>query len=169
MAEIQKVNYTHDALIDAIIKEPATTQRELAALFGYTEGWISQVMSSDAFKVRLAARRKEVVDPILIQTTEERLEGLAGQAMAVLSEKLSASKSPEIALKALDISTRALGYGARDRNQVNVQANFVVALPGKAQSGDSWRQEHRPAVSQNGANRLPVTVDTVIEVQSEAA
>lgn len=168
MAEILKVRYTHDALIDAIIAAPHAKQRELAAIFGYTEGWISQIMSSDAFKVRLAARRKEVTDPILIQTTEERLEGIAGQAMEVLSEKLTASRSPEIALKALEISTRALGYGARDRSQVNVQANFVVALPGKANSGRDWQQEHRPAALGASQRQLPITIDTVIETQEAA-
>ena len=146
MAEIKRVNYTHDALIDYIIANPASTQRNMAALFGYTEAWISQVMSSDSFKVRLAARKKECVDPILIHSVEERLGGVVDQSLAIIAEKLEATRNVNVALRALDISSRALGYGARDRTSVNVQANFVVALPTKAQNSGEWAQEHAPQV-----------------------
>src|SRR6478752_1876039 len=114
MAEIAKISYTHDALIDAVIANPASKQKDLARLFGYTESWISQIMSSDSFKVRLEARRKVVIDPILIQNIEERMEGVANQALAVIAEKLEANGSADLATRALEITTRALGYGARD-------------------------------------------------------
>lgn len=172
MAEIKKISYTHDALIDTIIAHPAVSQRELATLFGYTEAWMSQIMSSDSFKVRLEARRKETIDPILLARTEERLEGTANLALEVLQEKLSAGRNPELAVKVLDISTRALGYGARDRSQINLQANFVVALPGKAADGQTWQAEHKPeqyralppAESRGEATamRVPLTIDTEI-------
>lgn len=165
MAEIKKVRYTHDAMIDFIIVNPAASQRELAALFGYTESWISQVMSSDSFKARLEARKKEVTDPLLIQSVEERLEGVTRQALEVLGEKLEVTRSAELAAKVLDISTRALGYGARDRTQVQVNAQFVVALPPKANSGQEWQAEHSPLPPP----RAQVTLDTVIEVPAVAA
>ena len=144
MSGIAKVKYTHEALIDAIIAEPATTQRELARIFAYTEGWMSQIMSSDSFKVRLAARKAELVDPLVIRQLEDQLEGLAKQAVSVLVEQLDVTKKPDLAIKALEISTRALGYGARDKNQVNIQNNYVVALPPKAQNAQEWVKEHVP-------------------------
>lgn len=172
MAEIKKISYTHDALIDAIIACPHASQRELAALFGYTEAWISQIIHSDSFQVRLEGRRKETVDPILLQKTEERLEGLMGQAMTVLSEKLEATRNPELAARVLDISARARGYGARDRAGVQVNASFVVALPQKAASGQDWQAEHAPAVHRAAGPMLEnrsgvaLSVDTVIDVPS---
>ena len=160
---VAKVSYTHDALIAAIIANPALTQRELGAIFGYTEGWISQIMSSDSFKVRLEAKRKEVVDPILVATTEERLAGLANQSITVLAEKLETTRSADLAVRSLEISTRALGYGARDRSSgVVLQQQFVVALPTKAENGEEWRKEYAPRAMAR-ISGTPITIDTVIE------
>ena len=68
---IQRVKYTHDALIDMIIANPAVSQGQLATAFGYTQGWLSRVMNSDAFQARLAARKMEVVDPQLVLSIDE--------------------------------------------------------------------------------------------------
>ena len=35
---IQRVSYTHDALIDMIIANPEVSQGELSKAFGYTQG-----------------------------------------------------------------------------------------------------------------------------------
>jgi hypothetical protein len=43
----------------------------------------------------------------------------------------------------LEITTKALGYGAR-QNNLNVQQNFVVALPPKAETAQDWAREHGP-------------------------
>lgn len=136
---IQRVSYTHDAMIDLIIREPRIKQGEIATYFGYTEGWVSRVMGSDAFQARLAKRKEEIVNPELIQTFEERLKGLAAQSLDVITAKLEATKSPELAIKALQLSTTALGFGARAQN-IAQQNNFVVALPQKAASEQEWAQ-----------------------------
>lgn len=138
---IEKVSYTHDAMIDLIIANPAISQAKLAAHFSYTQGWVSQIMSSDAFKVRLAARKGDLVDPTVVATVQERLEGLARQSLQVLQANLDASPKADVALKALEISTRALGYGARDTN-VNIQNNIVAYVPQKAGSAADWEAQH---------------------------
>jgi hypothetical protein len=110
---IAKVSYTHDAVIDLVIANPGLSQGTLAAHFGYTQGWLSQVMGSDAFQARLALRRGEIVDPVLFATVEEKIRGLALQSLTVLQKKL---EQPQVAdgtaLKAFELSSRALGYGA---------------------------------------------------------
>jgi hypothetical protein len=111
---IAKVRYTHEALIDMIVGNPAVSQGELAAHFGYTEGWISQVIASDAFQARLAARRADVVDPLLLRSVKEKLEGLAHRSLDVLQQKLEAPMVADATvLKAVELSTKALGYGAQ--------------------------------------------------------
>lgn len=146
MPEIVKVSYTHDAMIDLIIASPAINQRTIAAKFGYSEAWISTVFCSDSFKKRLAERKAEIVDPVLVASIEERLEGLARLSMEVLMEKIEAGRSPTLAIQALDISTKARQYGAR--NAPVVQNNFVVALPPKSADSDSWAQMHAPVAVQ---------------------
>jgi hypothetical protein len=119
---IQKISYTHDAVIDLIIGSPGVSQGTLAAHFGYTQGWLSQVMGSDAFQARLASRREEIIDPTLVLTIEEKIKGMAHQSLEVLQKKLSAPiVSDNTALKAFELSSRALGYGAQTTPQTPLQ------------------------------------------------
>lgn len=141
---IQKVRYSHDAMIDMIVGNPWISQGELARNFGYTEGWVSQVIASDAFQARLAERKNDLVDPHLRATIEERFKGLVIRSIEILMRKLEAPAtaiSDELATKALDIAARAAGYGAKNTN-VAVQQNFVVAVPPKAESSVAWEKEY---------------------------
>lgn len=141
---IARVSYTHDALIDAIVANPAASQNELAAMFGYTPAWLSRVKNSDAFLARLAQRKAELVDPSIAAGVEEKLRSLADRSLDILTERLSvpATMVPmDVAMKAAEMATKALGYGARKEN-LSVQNNFVVALPGKAVSAESWSQAY---------------------------
>lgn len=135
---IDRVKYTHDAMIDLIIANPAISQNAIAQHFGYTPPWVSRVMNSDAFLARLAERKTEVIDPVLVASIEEKMRTLASKSLDVVLDKLSLpSPSVEVGLKALEITSKALGYGARQGN-LAVQQNFVVALPAKAASAAEW-------------------------------
>ena len=78
-----KLRYTHEAVIDMIIAEPGVSQGKLAAMFGYTQGWLSTVMGSDAFKAKLAERRGELVDPVLKLSLDERFRGMVEKSLEV--------------------------------------------------------------------------------------
>ena len=138
---IARVKYSHDAMIDLLIANPAISQNEIAANFGYTVPWVSRIMNSDAFQARLALRKEELLDPVIVASIEEKFRALASKSLDVVLDKLSVTNSAELGLKALEISAKALGYGARQQN-LNVQTNFVVALPGKADSAESWAAAH---------------------------
>ena len=127
---IQKVRYTHDAMIDLIIANPAVSQNELARAFGYTPSWVSQVISSDAFQSRLADRTAELVDPTIRQSVEERFKGLVLRSLEILSEKLNKPTEQipdQLALRALEIASRAAGYGGKaetSKQEVNVNLHL---------------------------------------------
>lgn len=113
---IQKTRYTHDALVDAILANPAVSQNELAVTFGYSPAWVSRVMSSDAFQAKFSERAAEMVDPVIRETIETRFKALVTRSLEILEEKLSkptVSIPDNLALRALELSSRALGYGAR--------------------------------------------------------
>lgn len=134
---IDRVKYTHDAMIDLILAQPSIKQGELAKHFGYTQAWVSRIMNSDAFLARLASRKADIVDPALILSVDEKLRAVASRSLDIVLEKLEASPSMDQALEAVTVSSKALGYGARQSN-LNLQANFVVALPNKAPDAESW-------------------------------
>lgn len=138
---IARVKYSHDAMIDLIIANPSISQNAIAKHFGYTASWVSRVFNSDAFQARLAARKADLVDPTLVLSIEENLRAIANRSSVILLEKLETTQNAEMAMKALDLTTRALGFGARQAN-VAVQQNFVVALPAKATSAQAWADKH---------------------------
>lgn len=143
---IAKASYTHEAMVDMLVAQPMISQAALARHFGYTEGWISRILQSDALREMLAARRKEMIDPLVAQSLEQQFGALASRSAAVLMEKLDLPQvSADVAVKALEVSSRALGYGAQKAG-VNIQQNFVVAMPQKSVDGAAWTEEHSPRV-----------------------
>lgn len=148
---LQRVHYSHDAMIDLMIANPSVTQNALAKHFGYSVPWVSRIVNSDAFNARLAERKDELVDPALLHTIEERFKAMASASMEIVMEKLATTKNLDTAFKALELSTKALGYGARAAN-VNVQTNFVVAMPSKAPSTDAWVKKYSGGVLEAGGN-----------------
>lgn len=110
---IAKVRYSHEAMADLILMNPAITQREIAGHFGYTEGWVCQVIGSDAFQAFIAERREQIVDPLVKGAVEEGMRGLVLQSMQRLRDKLDANPSDQLVLETFKAGARALGYGAR--------------------------------------------------------
>jgi hypothetical protein len=138
---IARVKYSHDAMIDMLIADPGLSQGAIAQQFGYTQPWVSRVMNSDAFLARLAQRKADIVDPSIALTLDEKFRALANQSLDIVMDKLAVTKNPDTALKALELSSKALGYGARQAN-LNVQQNFVVAMPQKHTTPESWAEQH---------------------------
>lgn len=138
-------NYSHDKMIDLILTNPGITQNELAAVFGYTPGWISQVINSDAFKAKLAERSREVIDPVVIASMEEQFQGILARGLELTRAKLDATDkegnsvvSDNFLLRSMELSSRALGYGSKkdeggrsdglESKLIDLQQNLVGLL-----------------------------------------
>lgn len=111
-------------MIDLIIANPCISQNELARHFGYTPGWVSQIISSDAFQAKMAERTKDIIDPTLKAGVEDRFRGIVFRSMEILQEKLNrptADIPDNLALRSLELGSRALGYGGnRDTPAVSI-------------------------------------------------
>lgn len=170
-ARIKRVDYTHDAMIDLIIANPTATNKELATNFGFTEQWISRVINSDAFQARLEERKRELTDPFLRATIDEKLKGLADQALDVIADKLAATQNPDLALKALDLTTKALGFGARVAPSAPAGNTYIVNMPVKAPSSAEWAAGYKGSSIEAKSlsttvtrdPRVPLTPTQVIE------
>lgn len=147
MGNLQKIRYTHQAMIDLIIQHPELSQNQIAAQFGYTSSWLSNIMASDAFQEALAARREEVVDPILRATLQERTKALYLQSLAVLQAKLdSPTVSDKVALAAAELGAKSLGLGGHAPQapvqpagqRLAILAENLVFLQGKISKGETY-------------------------------
>lgn len=112
MGNLARIRYSHLDMIDCLISNPAMSQNELAARYGYTPAWISNIMASDAWKSMFAARRAEIVDPVITQTVEERTEAMIIRSHERIMAQLDKPDCPaNVALKAFELGARAKGMG----------------------------------------------------------
>lgn len=155
---IARVRYTHDDMINQLITNPTISQNELAQRYGYTVPWVSRLVNSDAFQLRLAQRKDDLVDPTIILSLDERFNALAVTSTEILHEKLVTSRSPDLALKTLELSANALGYGARKQN-INVQQSFVVAMPEKVPDAQEWATTHQKALRAGNQGAVIIEAD----------
>lgn len=161
---IGRVKYSHDAMIDLIMAQPGVKQQEIAKYFGYTNAWVSRIMNSDAFLARLAQRKADIIDPAIGLSIDERLRAVAAKSLDVVLEKLELVPSFEQALDAANMASKALGYGAR-QNNLNVQQNFVVAMPSKIADANQWAEKY----SGTSPQLRQMAAEVVIDADDSAA
>ena len=105
---IVKTSYTHEAMIDLIIQDPAVSSAELAEVFSYSPAWVSRILASDSFQARLAQRKSALVDPIISRSLNERFRSVVIRSMEVVEAKLIAEPSAQYAMEALELATSGL-------------------------------------------------------------
>lgn len=137
---LQRVNYTHDGMIDLVLTNPAITKPEIARHFGRSPAWVSQIFNSDAFNERFAARKAQLIDPTIAASIDERMRAVTEQSLEILAQKLQDTQSADMALEVLKITPKALGYGARE-DKVTLQQNFVVAMPAAVKNEQQWVEQ----------------------------
>ena len=117
--QVTTMNYSHEALVDQLIANPAATNADLGRIFGRSAIWVGLVKSSGMFREAYARRFSQVADPLLVATLEERLDMLTARSLEILNEKLarpSADVSDELALEAAKLGAKGLsigGFGTR--------------------------------------------------------
>lgn len=149
MGVLQKLKYSHTDMIDFIIANPGVKGEQLAIRYGYTPGWISNVMASDAFQSALAARRDEIVDPALKATMQERFTAMTIQSLARLQEKLEAPQvSDQVVLRAVELGAKALGIGgnaapkpAEEGDRLERLASRLIDLQSQVRQGVVYENE----------------------------
>jgi hypothetical protein len=114
MTQIQSMKYSHDAMVDVMVANPSIRQKELAAMFGRSDAWISIVIASDVFQLKLAERKSELVDPTIKEEIEARFKVMTRRSLEVLQDKLNQPSSvvdAGFALKAAELGMKGMGIG----------------------------------------------------------
>ena len=112
MGNLAKVSYTHLDMIDFMLMHPGWKLEDLAKRYGYSIGWICNIQASDAWKSAFAARRAEIMDPVVENNVKERMEGITLLSLERLKQKLEAPVvSDQVVLRAVELGARGLGLG----------------------------------------------------------
>lgn len=127
MAQIQKVSWWHEQIVDWMLSNPKGTLGQCAGFFAVTQPWLSTVINSDAFKDYMSRRRAEH-QRLLSQNVVEKVEGLAHLSLEVLHDRIEAERhqiSLGLVRETADMALKACGYRANSGPQVNVQIGLV--------------------------------------------
>jgi len=105
MAEVQKLSTRHIDILNYLIANPMVKLGDVAAHYGMTQPWLSQVIHSDAFQRMLKERQDDVFHHTVLPL-KEKLTALAHQALDKLSDRVAAETDTkevrEVATSALD-------------------------------------------------------------------
>jgi len=129
---IQKLNFNHEAIIRWMLENPTASHGDCAAFFGYTPGWFSIIIHSDAFKAKWAELSNQA-DALVINDIPAKMRGVASRALEGLADQVDAAVADQTAaprdflLKSSEMLLKSLGYGGAKPQQGGVTIN---AQPG---------------------------------------
>jgi hypothetical protein len=134
MAQIIRLNHTHEAVLNWLVLNPDRNLRECADHFGYSQSWLSQLVHSDLFQHAL--REKQLAISVCIaDSIPQKLRRAADIAVEKLADKLETTEDPEFILDATDKILHRLGYapqsarnpgGSPHSGPVGQQNNFFI-------------------------------------------
>lgn len=145
--QIATVRYTHDAMIDTIIACPEVSGKELAAIFGYSQTWISIIINSDAFKERLTERKANIVDPRLAASVDERINGAAIKALDKIIDRLD-NNLPFTNGDLVSVAKLGASERAKAPNPYALTNNYIVQLPPVASNSQNWLEKSSRGASE---------------------
>lgn len=109
---VKRLNDVHIQILDYILANPGCTYAQISAVVGYSIGWISQIVNSDAFQAMLAERQIDAWGDIKL-TMKDRVTGVAVVALERLTERLPVEQDISKVSNVADLALKALGFGAK--------------------------------------------------------
>lgn len=112
MAAVQKLNYRHEHILDLMVSNPDLNKGDIARITGYSQPWISQVISSDAFLREYRRRRQLYVEQVHERTISKLYDNVE-KAQERIGEYLNQpleEQDPRLILDIKDKALHRLGY-----------------------------------------------------------
>lgn len=155
---IKKLNDVHVQMMDYIMANPGCTYEQIsAACGGYSIGWISQIVNSDAFQAQLKERQVEIFGDLKL-TIKDRVTGLAHASLKRLEERIPTETDIDKVANVADLALKSLGFGPKAPSMggpaVGQQNNFFVGQVDR-QSLEAARQLMHKTSAEKEINPLP--------------
>lgn len=124
---IRVMSPTHDAILEAILANPGANLGEIAGHFGVTPSWMSCIIHSDCFQVRLAEARESLYGDLRV-TVKDRVTALANRSLARLAEKIEVENDIARITDVAELTLKSLGFTGQTNGRPvggnNIQNNF---------------------------------------------
>ena len=114
MYQLQKLNHRHAEILMWLMLNPNKAQGKCAEELGYTQGWVSQIISSDMFQMRLAELRQEDFE-VSVLSIREKMNAAASLGLDRMIEKLETETDLERIRSTTDTALKRLGYGVKQQ------------------------------------------------------
>lgn len=112
MAEIQSVSIKHEMIMDYLMAHPNIRLGDVAASFGITQPWLSQVIHSDAFQLKLREKQGIAFHHTVLPIREKML-AVAHQALDKIAEQLPMETNVKTLNDVAENVLDRLGYGSK--------------------------------------------------------
>jgi len=122
---IRRLNFSHEAVARWLLENPDLDLGDCAAAFGYTRGWLSIIIHSDAFQAKYR-ELQTAADALVITDIPAKLRGVASLALDGLADQVAAavedkSVAPRnFLLQTSEALLSKLGYGQAKNVNVHV-------------------------------------------------
>lgn len=118
-----------DSVLELMILHPEYSEDDLAKIFGVTLAWMTQLIRTDLFQVKLAERREDVTKRGEAAIAE-MLTGITTRSLEMLKLVFDSGQvTPKFALDVSDKFLRRMGYGQRkDSRSPATQVTVNVGL-----------------------------------------
>lgn len=124
--QIQKLNHTHERIMDWLVQNPEKSLRECSQHFNYSQAWLSTVINSDAFRAKLAALHGEVHARVA-NDVPARMARIADVVLDRLATVVEHTDNPDFLLEVGDSILTKMGYGGKSSAPATpVQNNFTI-------------------------------------------
>ena len=125
--ELKKLSHRHEEVLMWLLLNPDKSQRDCARELNFTEGWLSQIISSDLFQIRLAELREQDFN-VSVLSLREKLTAVANLSLEKQLEKLELENDFDKIQKAGDSALKRLGYGIgkQEGPQAPAQPGVVI-------------------------------------------
>lgn len=129
-AQLKNICVKHDAIMDFLIANPAMKKGDIARHFGVSATWLSIMIHSDVFQIKLKEKSQEVFETTVVPLRDELL-GVARVGVEKLGEAMenaSASSDKEFIADTTDSILKNLGYSPRSAAPAAQPAQVHVAV-----------------------------------------
>lgn len=152
-AQIQRISYSHEALINWLLENPDRPLRDAAAYFGYTQSWVSTVIHSDIFQAKLLLRQ-DAVFGCIAQDIPSRLRAAANIGLDRVTNILETSNDSKLLIDATDKILHRMGYApAAKAPTVDAQVvnntqinNFTISASDLTEARELMQTRNSPTV-----------------------
>lgn len=124
---IKSVSIRHEAIMQFLLANPQVRLQDVAKHFGITQGWLSQVIHSDAFQAMLR-ERQDVAFHTTVLPLREKMTLIAHQALDKLEVAIESESDTKVLSGIAEGVLDRLGYGTKAAPQMvnNIQVNQQV-------------------------------------------